>query len=144
MSIRKAHATWKGDVKDGQGVISLGDDKLQVRYGFTSRFEDGAGSNPEELVGGAHAGCFSMALAHALDEAGHQPVRISTTARVHLEESDGGFSIPRIDLETEAEVPGIDDRAFQVIAEDAKKNCPLSKVLSGAEIALEAQLIDNQ
>ncbi len=144
MTIRNAHAAWEGDLKQGQGVISLGDDQLQVPYGFESRFEDGVGSNPEELVGGAHAGCFSMALAHELSESGHAPTRVATIARVHLEKSGEGFAIPKIELETEAEVPGIDAQNFQEIAKDAKENCPLSKVLAGARITLQVKLLGGE
>lgn len=144
MAIRKARAAWEGNLKQGRGTISLGGDKTQVPYGFAARFEDGAGSNPEELIGGAHAGCFSMALAHELSEAGHPPAQIETTAHVHLEKSGGGFAIPKIELDTEAEVPGIDEDAFQRIAHDAKENCPVSKVLSAAEITLNAKLLSGQ
>jgi len=108
---------------------------------FSSRFEDGQGTNPEELIAAAHAGCFSMALSGALGRAGHDPTRVSTTAKVHLEKGDAGFRIPRIDLVTEAQVPGMDDAQFQEIAEGAKKNCPVSQVLAGAEITLQATLV---
>jgi len=144
MAIRKARAVWKGELKQGQGTISLGNGKTEMPYGFESRFEDGAGTNPEELIGGAHAGCFSMALAYELSEAGHSPAQIETTARVHLEKSDDGFVIPKIELDTEAEVPGIDEDAFQRIAHGAKENCPVSKVLSAAEITLNAKLLSGQ
>jgi len=144
MTIRKAHAKWEGNLKQGQGTIALGGGKLDVPYDYGARFEDGAGSNPEELIGGAHAGCFSMALAHALSEAGHPPTRIETTARVHLEKNAGGFAIPKIELETEADVPGVDEDTFQRLAEEAKRNCPVSKVLSAAEITLDAKLLSAQ
>ena len=110
-------------------------------YSFASRFEDGTGTNPEELIAAAHAGCFSMALSGALGRAGHDPTRVHTTADVHLEKLEAGFRIVRIDLNTEAEVPGIDDAQFQEVAEGAKKNCPVSVVLAGAEITLDAKLI---
>jgi len=144
MHTRKAHAVWEGNLQHGRGTISLGNDKAQVPYNFAARFEDGAGSNPEELIGGAHAGCFSMALAHELSEAGHPPVQIETTARVHLEKSADGFVIPKIELRTEAEVPGIDGETFQRFAQGAKQNCPVSKVLSAAEITLTATLLSGQ
>jgi len=144
MAIRKARAVWEGNVQQGRGTIALGGDKLQVPYSFAARFEDGAGSNPEQLIGGAHAGCFSMALAKELGDAGHPPVQIETTARVHLEKRGDGFVIPKIELETEAEVPGVDDETFQRIAQGAKQGCPLSKVLSAAEITLEAKLLSGQ
>jgi lipoyl-dependent peroxiredoxin len=144
MTVRNARAVWEGDLKQGRGSIALGDDGLEVPYHFASRFEDGSGSNPEELIGGAHAGCFSMALSHALTEAGQPPRHIATVARVHLDKSGDGFAIPKIELETEAAVPGIDDETFQRLAEDAKVNCPVSKVLAGAEITLRAKLLSSQ
>jgi osmotically inducible protein OsmC len=144
MAIRKAQAVWEGNLEQGRGTISLGGDKVQMPYGFAARFEDGAGSNPEELIGGAHAGCFSMALAHELSEAGHPPAQIETTARVHLEKSGDGFAIPTIELETEAEVPGVDNETFQRFAQGAKENCPVSKALSATEITLSAKLLSAQ
>ena len=144
MTVRNARAVWEGDLKQGRGTIALGDNGLELPYSFGSRFESGSGSNPEELIGGAHAGCFSMALAHALAEAGHPPHFIASVARVHLYKSGDGFAIPKIELETEADVPGIDDETFQRVAEDAKENCPVSKVLSAAEITLRAKLLSGQ
>jgi len=144
MAIRKAHAKWHGDLKQGQGTISLGSSGLEVPYDFAARFENGGGSNPEELIAGAHSGCFSMALAHQLGEAGYQPTRVETTAQVHLEKSGDGFAIPRIELATEAEVPGIDDETFQTFATQAKESCPVSKVLAGADITLTAKLLSGQ
>jgi osmotically inducible protein OsmC len=134
---------WEGNLKQGHGTISLGANGFQVPYDFATRFGDSAGSNPEELIGGAHAGCFSMALAHALGEAGYSPERIHTIARVHLEKGDGGFSIPKIELESEAEVPGIDNDMFQRLAHEVKLTCPVSEVLSVAEITLEAELLSS-
>jgi len=144
MTTRKARATWEGNVKQGKGTASLGEAKLEVPYSFASRFEEGAGSNPEELIGGAHAGCFSMALAKELGDAGHPPIRIETIARVHLEQSGDGFAIPKIELETEAEVPGVEDETFQRLAQGAKQSCPVSKVLSAADITLTAKLLSHQ
>lgn len=141
MAVRKAEAVWEGNLSDGQGTMSLGTGNISVPYGFSSRFEDGAGSNPEELIGAAHAGCFSMALAHQLSEAGHSPVRIETSAEVHLEKSGDGFSIPKVELKMQADVPGIKNEQFQQIAQDAKQNCPVSKLLSAAEITLKANLL---
>jgi len=112
------------------------------RYSFGSRFEEAPGTNPEELIAAAHAGCFSMALSLVLGNAGVQPERIETTAKVHIEKVDGGFSITRIDLSTQARVPGIDEAAFREHAETAKQNCPVSKALAGTEIRLtEASLL---
>lgn len=141
MTIRKAHAKWQGDLKQGQGLVSLGSSGLEVPYDFSARFEEGAGSNPEELIGGAHSGCFSMALAHQLAEAGYPPTRVETAAQVHLEKSGDGFAIPKIELATEAEVPRIDNDTFQRFAEQAKHSCPVSKALAGAEITLTAKLL---
>jgi osmotically inducible protein OsmC len=110
-------------------------------YSFSSRFEDGKGSNPEELIGAAHAGCFSMALAGSLAKAGFSPRRINTTANVHLDKVDQGFKITGVELVTEAEVPGIDNQQFTAIAEEAKKNCPVSQALSAIDIQLNARLV---
>ena len=143
MPLRTATAHWSGSLSDGSGAISTESSALSEKpYSFSSRFEeDGeAGTNPEELLGAAHAGCFTMAVSHALSEAGHPPSRAETTAKVHLKQIPGGFEIPRIDLVLTADVPGISDDEFQKIAEDAKENCPLSKVLQTAEITLDATL----
>ena len=118
----------------------LGDWPFEGAYSFPSRFEEGRGTNPEELLGAAHAGCFSMALAAGLTRAGHAPTRIHTTARVHLERRGEGFDITRVELQTRARVPGIDEAEFRKQAETAKKNCPVSKALAGPEISLEAML----
>src|SRR3989440_10135772 len=112
MPTRNADATWEGNLKEGKGTMRLAGGAYNGAYSFSSRFESGTGTNPEELIAAAHAGCFSMAFAHGLSQAGFPPRRVATTAKVHLEKSDAGFSIPRIDLETEAEVPRIDERAF--------------------------------
>ncbi|HZQ28472.1 MAG TPA: OsmC family protein [Acidimicrobiales bacterium] len=140
MPTRSADARWEGSLKDGKGTMRLGGGAWEGPYSFSSRFEDGSGTNPEELIAAAHAGCFSMALSSALGKAGHDPDRVSTTANVHLEKGDAGFSISRIDLVTEVTVPGIDDEQFQAIAADAKANCPVSRALAGAEITLQATL----
>jgi lipoyl-dependent peroxiredoxin len=114
---------------------------LQGNYSFKSRFEEGEGTNPEELIGAAHAGCFSMAFANALSGAGFVPTSVDTIARVKLEKTDSGFAITRIELDTTGVVPGVDESTFLKIAEDAKENCPVSKLLSpGAEIVLTATL----
>lgn len=141
MPTRNAEAVWEGDLKSGKGSVSLGSGAYKGPYSFQSRFESGSGTNPEELIAAAHAGCFSMALSHALAQAGHPPRRVHTTAKVHLEKTAEGFAIPRIDLVTEADVPGLDAAAFQQQAEQAKRNCPVSKVLAGAQITLDARLI---
>jgi osmotically inducible protein OsmC len=143
MPTRNASAVWEGELKEGRGSVQLGSGAFEGAYSFSSRFESGKGTNPEELIAAAHAGCFSMALAHGLSQAGFPSKSVKTTAKVHLEKKDDAFSIPRIDLETEAEVPGIDERAFEQQAELAKQNCPISKLLSAAEITLQAKLIDS-
>ena len=141
MPTRSAEAEWTGALTDGQGKIKLGSGSFEGNYSFKTRFESGVGTNPEELIGAAHAGCFSMALSAQLGQAGFKPTRIHTKANVHLEKSADGFSIPRIDLETEAEVPGIDDAKFQELAAGAKKGCPVSKALAGVDIHLNAKLV---
>jgi len=140
MAIRTAEVEWKGNLKDGSGRMSTESGVLEAAYSFGTRFENDPGTNPEELIGAAHAGCFSMALSNELDQAGHTPESVRTTARVHLEMGDGGPAISRIELRCEAEVPGIDDPTFQEIAEGAKEGCPVSKALSATPIVLEARL----
>jgi osmotically inducible protein OsmC len=140
MPVRTAEAQWEGPLQSGKGQMRFGSGAFEGQYSFSSRFEEGTGTNPEELIAAAHAGCFSMALSGALGRAGHDPERVSTTATVHLEKTDAGFRIPRIELETEAVVPGMDDATFQEVAENAKQNCPVSVVLAGAQITLKATL----
>ena len=141
MVARKADAEWQGDLRSGKGRVSLGSGAFSGSYSFPSRFEAGEGTNPEELIGAAHAGCFSMALAAGLTAAGHAPESIRTTATVHLEKQDGGFAITRIELATQARVLGIEAPAFAEQAQKAKENCPLSKALAGTTIELDAQLV---
>jgi osmotically inducible protein OsmC len=140
MVARRASAVWEGDLKSGKGTMTLGSGAFQGSYSFASRFESGTGTNPEELIGAAHAGCFSMALSGALAEAGYQPKRISTTANVTLKKVDGGFAITGIHLDTVAVVPGIDEETFMEHARGAKSGCPVSKALTGVEISLDAEL----
>ncbi len=140
MPARTASAVWEGDLKSGKGRMKLGSGAYEGPYSFLSRFEEGTGTNPEELIGAAHAGCFSMALSAGLDKAGIKARRIQTEARVHLEKVGDGFKITRIDLRTVGEVPGIDEKKFREHAEGAKKGCPVSKALAGAEITLDASL----
>ena len=140
MPTRTADARWEGSLKDGKGTMRLGGGAYEGPYSFSSRFEDGTGTNPEELIAAAHAGCFSMALSAALGRAGHDPESVSTTARLELDKGDSGFSITRITLVTNAVVPGIDEAKFQEVAADAKANCPVSRALAGVDIALEATL----
>ena|SRR5215831_9214577 len=140
MTTRRATAEWKGGLRDGVGEIALESGAFRGPYSFKSRFEGGGDTNPEELVGAAHAGCFTMALAATLQQAGHAPTRIRTEAAVRIEKVGDGFSITRIDLKTEGQVPGIDAATFQSFAEKAKATCPLSKALAGTDIHLEAKL----
>jgi len=136
-----ATAVWEGSLKEGKGRMKLGTGAFEGAYTFKSRFENGAGTNPEELIGAAHAGCFSMALSAGLGRAGFTPKRIETSARVHLEKVGEAFRITRIDLTTEAAVPGIDAKAFQDQAEAAKKGCPVSAALAAVTISLDARLV---
>ena len=140
MAVRTANAVWEGNLREGKGTMKLGSGAFEGAYSFSSRFEEGRGTNPEELIGAAHAGCFSMALAAGLERAGYRPDRVQTGARVHLIKGDSGFKINKIELQTEADVPGIDEKTFQEQAEAAKKNCPVSQALSGVEIQLNAKL----
>ncbi|HSO20504.1 MAG TPA: OsmC family protein [Desulfosarcina sp.] len=143
MPMRTAQAIWKGTLKDGKGTMSIGRDGKEFEYSYPSRFESGNGTNPEEMLGAAHAGCFSMALSLFVAEAGFTPGSIRTVARVHLDKSDEGFSITRIELDTTADVPGMDPKAFQTQADKAKANCPVSRALAGVEITLRAKLEKN-
>ncbi|MDX1622952.1 MAG: OsmC family protein [Gemmatimonadota bacterium] len=140
MPVRKANAEWRGDLKSGEGSVTTESAALDASYSFGSRFQDAGGANPEELIGAAHAGCFSMALAHSLAEAGFEPRRISTSASVQLEEAGEGFAITRIVLDADAEVPDIEESRFQQEAEGAKENCPVSRALAGVDIELNATL----
>lgn len=137
MPVRTSSAEWKGTLREGAGTMKIGNGAYEGPYSFASRFESGKGTNPEELIGAAQAGCFSMFLAALLTEAGFPPTSIRTTAQVHLE---AGPTIARIDLDTEGTVPGIDAQAFLKHAEAAKKNCPVSKALAGPQITLSAKL----
>ncbi len=141
MAVRKAEARWSGSLTDGHGTMALGSGAFEGQYSFGSRFEEGVGTNPEELIGAAHAGCFSMALSGGLTAAGHPPEEIQTSARVHLEPADGGFAITRIELATSARVGGLEADEFQRLAEEAKRGCPVSKALAGVDIALRAELV---
>jgi osmotically inducible protein OsmC len=141
MPIRTASARWQGNFTDGSGTVKTGKGGLQGNYSAKSRFEEGEGTNPEELIAAAHSGCFSMAFSKGLADAGFTPTSVETTAKVHLDKTDAGMTVTRIDLETVGDVPGIDAADFQKIAEGAKENCPISRLLSpGAEISLNATL----
>ena len=142
MPSRKAEAEWKGNLVHGSGQLAVGSGAFRGPYSFKSRFEDGqSATNPEELIGAAHAGCFTMALTAQLSRAGFTPTSIHTNATVALEKVGDAFAITRIDLDTTAEVPNLDEATFQRHALDAKQNCPVSKALAGTEIRLNAKLV---
>lgn len=141
MPVRKANAAWKGGLKDGNGNIQLESGSYSGAYSFSSRFENGSGTNPEELIAGAHAGCFSMAFSLELEKAGYKPVSVETEARVSIDKTGDGFSITKIVLNTKGNIPGIKEDEFQKLANNAKVGCPVSKLFKGADIQLEAKLV---
>lgn len=141
MTARSSSAQWRGDLKSGSGELSLGSGAFSGEYSFVSRFEDGDGTNPEELIAAAHAACFSMALSNMLATAGSPATSVKTTATVHLEKVDGAATITRVVLDTVGDVAGIDAQAFVAKAEEAKANCPVSRLLTGATIELNAQFV---
>ncbi|MBN2105151.1 OsmC family protein [bacterium] len=140
MPVRKSSAEWQGNLKEGKGQMKLGSGYFEGAYSFGSRFEKVQGTNPEELIGAAHAGCFSMALAHELDQQGYKPLSIKTEAEVQLDKTEEGFSISTITLNTRAEVPDVNSDTFNKIAEQAKSACPVSRALAGVEIRLKTDL----
>jgi osmotically inducible protein OsmC len=142
MTIREAFAEWQGTLKEGVGRLRLGSGVFEGAYSFPSRFENGPGTNPEELIAAAHAGCFSMALTFILGQDGHVARSIRTTAKVHLGATAAGPTITRIELETQADIPGLEPAEFQRMAETAKTTCLVSRALAGvATIALKAELV---
>ena len=141
MPKRTANARWDGTLTEGNGTMRMASGAYEGAYSFQSRFQEGDGTNPEELIAAAHAGCFSMALSAELGRAGHDPESVETEAIVHLDKEDEGFAIKRIELRTRARVPGISEGEFREIAEAAKKGCPVSRALAAVEsIELEAEL----
>lgn len=140
MPVRRAEAEWKGNLAGGAGTIRSGSGAIEEGYSYGSRFEEGAGTNPEELIAAAHAGCFAMALSHGLSEADYEPESVRATAEVKLEKQEGDFAMTQINLRCEAEVPEIDEDTFQQHAREAKENCPVSKALRAVEITLDATL----
>ena len=141
MLFRKAEARWKGNLTKGSGRLSVGSGAVDVPYSLKSRLEDGqSATNPEELLGAAHAGCFTMALAAQLSGAGFTPNEIQTEAKVSFDKVGDSFAITRVDLQTSADVAGVDDVTFQALAADAKKNCPVSKALAAIDIGMKATL----
>jgi lipoyl-dependent peroxiredoxin len=143
MTIREAEARWHGTLREGSGRLRLGSGLFEGAYSCPSRFESAPGTNPEELIAAAHAGCFTMALAYGLGNAGHKPSHLHTVAKVHLGATEAGPTITRIELETEGDVPGLDEAGFQKHAEAAKKSCLVSRALAGVQdITLKAHLVE--
>jgi lipoyl-dependent peroxiredoxin len=141
MPTRTASAVWNGSLQEGEGTMRMASGSYEGPYSFQSRFEEGDGTNPEELIAAAHAGCFSMALSGELGRHGHEVESVETEARVHIDKVENGFAIKRIELITRASVPGIDDAHFQEHAKAAKEGCPVSQALAAVEsIELDAQL----
>ena len=142
MPKRKAEARWDGSLESGQGTMRMASGAYEGPYSFQSRFEEGDGTNPEELIAAAHAGCFSMAFSGELGRAGYEAESVETNATVHIEKAEDGFAITRIELDTRARVPGVDEDDFQRIAEAAKAGCPVSKALGGVgSIEVKAELM---
>jgi osmotically inducible protein OsmC len=140
MPTRKASAEWRGGLKEGQGTLKLGSGAYEGPYSFRSRFQEGTGTNPEELIGAAHAACYAMALSAGLEKAGHPADRVSVTSRIEFDTGGDAPTIRSSTLEVEAEVPGIDEKGFLEQAEAAKKGCPVSRALGGVDIRLSARL----
>ena len=141
MPIKSAKAEWNGSLMDGNGTLKTQSGAVSVPYNWKSRAGDGMGTNPEELIAAAHAGCFSMALSHILAEGGHAPTKINTSAEVTFDKVADGFAITKILLKTEGTVPGIDEAAFKSAADKAKAGCPVSKALASVPISLEAKFV---
>jgi osmotically inducible protein OsmC len=143
MPVRTANAEWQGDLQGGKGNMMMESGAYNGQYSFSSRFEEGTGTNPEELIAAAHAGCFSMAFSGALGKAGFPPTSVRTKASVYLDKRDEGFTITRIVLDTEGDVPNIDEAKFQELAEGSKKGCPISRALGAVEtIEVNAKLVN--
>ena len=140
MPVRKANAVWTGTIGAGKGFMKVASGHMEGEYSVPSRFEQGSGTNPEELIGAAHAGCFSMALSAGLTKAGFKPNKIETTASVHIDKVGEGWKITKIELDTRADVPGIDAKTFDKHAQAAKTGCPVSQALTGTTIVLNAKL----
>jgi osmotically inducible protein OsmC len=141
MPVRKAEAVWEGNLAKGKGTMKFGSGAFEGAYTFASRFEEGTGTNPEELIGAAHAGCFSMFLSAVLSDAGYVPNRVHTTASVRLEQVDDAPWITKIHLNCEADVPGVDEDTFAEKVEASRTGCPVSKALDGVEISVDAKLV---
>jgi len=141
MSVRHATAHWEGGLKSGNGTMKLGSGAFEGPFSFATRFGETPGTNPEELVGAAHAGCFSMAFSANLEGAGFPPTSVDTTAKVHLNTTDAGPTVDVIELECKATVPGIDEAQFQELANKTKQTCPISRLLAAADIRMTATLV---
>lgn len=141
MPVRTANAVWNGSIAKGKGTMALGSGAYEGPFSVGSRFEQDPGTNPEELIAAAHAGCFSMALSGILTRAGSPPEKIETSAKVSIDQVEGGWEISKIELSTQAVVPGMDEAAFIEHAQSAKAGCPVSKALSAVEITLDASLL---
>ncbi len=141
MIVRTSEAVWEGSIKKGVGMVKVGSGTISGNYSFGSRFEQGAGTNPEELIGAAHAGCFNMALTMVLEQSGYNVEHIHTIAKVSIDKVGGGYKIANIELDTEGKVPGCDEKMFMEKAELAKKNCPVSMALTGVTITLRSRLM---
>jgi osmotically inducible protein OsmC len=141
MAVRKAEAVWEGNLPKGKGSMKLGSGAFEGQFSFASRFEEGTGTNPEELIGAAHAGCFSMFLSAVLSGDGHVPDRVHTTATVHLDQVDGAPWITKIHLDCEANVPVLDEATFKEKVQASKEGCPVSKALKGVDITVDAKLV---
>jgi osmotically inducible protein OsmC len=141
MTVRNGSAEWRGNLESGSGTVTVGDGVFEGQFSYASRFAEGEGTNPEQLIAAAHAACFTMALSSSLSSAGHAPESVRTNARVQLRNIDGLPTLARVDLDTEGHVTGIDEAEFQRLAEQAKANCPVSRALAGIpEIVLTAKL----
>jgi osmotically inducible protein OsmC len=141
MTARNGSAEWRGNLEDGSGTVTVGNGVFEGAYSYGSRFAEGEGTNPEQLIAAAHAACFTMALSNILSTAGHVPESVRTNARVQLRNIEGAPTLTRIDLETEGHVPGVDQQQFQGYADQAKATCPVSRALAGIpEIVLTAKL----
>ncbi len=141
MIVRTSEALWKGDIKNGKGTVKIGSRNFEESYSFGSRFEHASGTNPEELLGAAHAGCFSMAFALMLGQKGYRANHVHTVAKVSIDKVGEGYKIQTIELNTEGDVPGIDEKTFSEIGEQAARNCPVSLALTGVDIKLVAKLV---
>ena len=142
MPTRTADARWEGSLQEGRRTMKMATGAYEGPYSFQSRFEEGDGTNPEELIGAAHAGCFSMAFSGALGKAGYEPESVETTAKVHIDKVGDGFKITRVELDSKARVPGIEQGEFEQQAQAAKEGCPVSQALAGVEISLNAELVE--